>query len=115
MQAYFSEGGRHILPLLALVTSTQQFMEKVLESALAKESAAAVKAEKEGKDKIKKQASWKQMDYLEAGANLLESQNELFKVNWLGLTEPLLNWLVKTKLIENPDFDVGNVKHRVRQ
>ena len=64
MQPYFSEGGRHILPLLELVTNTKQFMEKVLDSALAKELAAAVKAEKESKDKIKKQASWKQIDYL---------------------------------------------------
>lgn len=89
---------------------------------LPKELAAQVKSvmraayklpEKEGKAKLKQQASWLQADHPDAAASLLEGLDEIFTVNRLGLTPQLMRCLATTNLIENPNGAVRRVTHRV--
>lgn len=89
---------------------------------LPKELAAQVKSvmraayklpEKEGKARLRQQASWLQADYPDAAASLLEGLDELFTVNRLGLTPHLMRCLATTNLIENPNGAVRRVTHRV--
>ena len=59
-------------------------------------------SEKQGKAKLRQQASWLQADHPDAAASLLEGLEEVFTVNRLGLTPQLMRCLVTTNLIENP-------------
>lgn len=89
---------------------------------LPKELAAQVKSvmraayklsEKEGKAKLRQQASWLRADHSDAAASLLEGLDEIFTVNQLGLTPQLMRCLATTNLIENPNGAVRRVMHRV--
>lgn len=70
-------------------------------------------SEKEGKAKLKQQASWLQADHPDAAASLLEGLDEIFTVNRLGLTPQLMRCLATTNLIENPNGGVRRVARRV--
>jgi transposase-like protein len=89
---------------------------------LPKELAAQVKSvmraayklpEREGKAKLKQQASWLQADHPDAAASLLEGLDEIFTVNRLGLTPQLMRCLATTNLIENPNGAVRRTSGRV--
>lgn len=69
--------------------------------------------EREGKARLRQQASWLQADHPDAAASLLEGLDELFTVNRLGLTPALMRGLATTNLIENPNGAVRRVTHRV--
>ena len=66
-------------------------------------NAAFKLAPKEGIARLKQQAAWLKREHPQAAASLLEGLEELFTVNWLGLTPSLMRCLSSTNLIENPN------------
>lgn len=68
---------------------------------------------KEGRAKLRQQASWLQGQHPDAAASLLEGLEETFTVNRLGLTPTLERCLATTNIIENPNGAVRRVSGRV--
>ena len=89
-----------------------------LPSALAAQVKSVMRAayklsEKEGKDKLRQQASWLKANHPDAAASLLEGLDEIFTVNRLELTPQLVRCLATTNLIENPNGAVRRTSGRV--
>lgn len=67
----------------------------------------------DGKKKLVTHAHWLKTDHPHAAASLLEGLDEMFTVNGLGLTPPLIRCLATTNIIENPNGTLRDITHRV--
>jgi len=67
----------------------------------------------EGKKKLRTHAAWLKPDHADAAASLLEGLDEMFPVNDLGLTPPLIRCLGTTNIAENPNGTLRVIMRRV--
>jgi len=79
----------------------------------AMKAAFSLEADK-GKQKLKQQAKWLQLEYPSAGSSLLEGLDEMFTINALGLPKALRRCLGSTNVIESPNSGIRSRTRRVK-
>jgi putative transposase len=93
-------------------------LEAIADKSVREQTAAVMRAAfklpaKEGKKKLQTHAAWLKPDHADAAASLLEGLDEMFTVNDLGLTAPLIRCLATTNIVENPNGTLRVITRRV--